>query len=526
MSKQLIKITHRKRYVKTQKPTTKDFSKDNELNLLGDEDVESFSGSHADLESAADNLFTSPPRPQPLAFESLSLKTPVKAVPPTPGTALQQKIESKLKKSLDSDLNIQLQQQMGVFQASMLEAMQSLRHDFQSFKKTCSKPEVEMDQTSASASKPGQSKQAVNLDPTPPRPRPTSHTVEDMEVDYGPSLPPCLRDNQSRHDPNTSDQSSRPSDEPSRFASARHKKKNIQTKDMTLAQSTHQINIQVYQMNPLGWLRIDLKHADKRKHKVRLRYVSSSSEEDQSSVHRHRSSKPSKAHSDQDQPQHDPDPPFYREVSLADISSQCAEEVDTFRRILDLPDPRETIPRSSTSVLGLDNKKDRQELRPRGPSSMLPLRSIIKDTFDKFEQDFHSANLPEGKYIKPRTSNKVGQPCYEDKIQELNTDFSKICITPKPSGAPVGKVPIPVLKELEHQARQNISTINSTAAFAKTSSSCNATLEKCQHSLKSTFKKVKSQIQKCANPERAARRGYDQVCEYFDIWNKTILIQH
>ena len=85
-------------------------------------------------------------------------------------------------------------------------------------------------------------------------------------------------------------------------------------------------------------------------------------------------------------------------------------------------------------------------------------------------------------------------------MQELNTDFSKICITPKPSGSPMGKVPLPILKELEYQARQNISTLNYTAAFAKTSSSCNVTLEKCQHSLKSTFKKVKSQIQKAKVP--------------------------
>ena len=149
------------------------------------------------------------------------------------------------------------------------------------------------------------------------------------------------------------------------------------------------------------------------------------------------------------------------------------------------------MPRSSTSVMGLDDEKGRQELRPRGPSSMLPLSSVIKDAFDKFEHDFKAANLREGKYIKPPPATtkwyKVGQPCYEEKMQELNTDFSKICITPKPSGAPMGKVPLPILKELEHQARQNISTLNYTAAFAKTSSSCNVTLEKCQHSLKSTF---------------------------------------
>ena len=79
--------------------TEGDTSKDNELNLPGDEDIESFTGSHVDLESAADNLFTSPPRHQPLPFESLPLKTPAKSVPPTPGMALQQKIESKLEKS-------------------------------------------------------------------------------------------------------------------------------------------------------------------------------------------------------------------------------------------------------------------------------------------------------------------------------------------------------------------------------------------------------------------------------------------
>ena len=59
------------------------------------------------------------------------------------------------------------------------------------------------------------------------------------------------------------------------------------------------------------------------------------------------------------------------------------------------------MPRSSTSVMGLDDEKGRQELRPRGPFSMLPLSSVIKDAFDKFEHDFQAANLPEGKYIKP-----------------------------------------------------------------------------------------------------------------------------
>ena len=50
---------------------------------------------------------------------------------------------------------------------------------------------MRVDQTSASGSKPGPSLLAVNLDLPPPRPRTTSH-IEEMEVDYGPALPPHL----------------------------------------------------------------------------------------------------------------------------------------------------------------------------------------------------------------------------------------------------------------------------------------------------------------------------------------------
>ena len=352
-----------------------------------------------------------------------------------------------------------------------------------------------------------------------------------MDVDYGPALPPHLI--LDPHD--TSDQyvatselpPKKVSDKPKKHSHSRsrHEIESRSASDQSIEESDEP---RIPSTKPK-------KHSDKSKHKSRSRYVSSSSGEDRSPVARHRSSKPSGAQpsgavSDQDLPHHDPDPPYYREVALSDIPSQYAEEVDTFRRILSLPDPRESMPRSSTSVMGLDDEKGRQELRPRGPSSILPLSSVIKDTFDKFQHDFKAANLPEGKYVKPPPSTskwyRVGQPCYQDKYQELNTDFAKICITPKPSGAPMGKVPLPILKELEHQARQNISTLNFTAAFAKTSSSCNASLEKCQHSIKSTVKKIKSQIQKGANPEKAAKRGYEEVCEYMDFWNKTVLIQH
>ena len=116
---QLTKRTHRRRYVKMSDNKKAD-KNDEDLDPLGDNSVESFAGSQAELQVAAERLFTSLPRLQPLAFEALSLETPAKTFPPTPGTALQQKLESKLEKSLGSQLDIQLDQKMGTFQASIL----------------------------------------------------------------------------------------------------------------------------------------------------------------------------------------------------------------------------------------------------------------------------------------------------------------------------------------------------------------------------------------------------------------------
>ena len=74
---------------------------------------------------------------------------------------------------------------MGSFQASMLEAFQSLREELTAKKQT------EVDQTLFLASKPGTSSTAVNLDLPAPRHR-TNIQTEDMDVDYGPALPPRL----------------------------------------------------------------------------------------------------------------------------------------------------------------------------------------------------------------------------------------------------------------------------------------------------------------------------------------------
>ena len=155
---------------------------------------------------------------------------------------------------------------------------------------------------------------------------------------------------------------------------------------------------------------------------------------------------------------------------------------------------------------------------------MLPLNPILKDAFEKFEQDFLASI-----YLRVNTSNsRLQQPSttrWDNLVLKISFKNCKICISPKPSGAPVGKVPLQVLKELEHQARQNLSTINFTATFARTASSCNAVMEKCLHSAKATLKRVKNQILKGADSERAARHGYENACYYFDLISKRILIQ-
>ena len=64
------KIQHRKRYLKKQKADASNAT-DDELDILGEGDGDSFTGSNADLESAADNLFHPPPPPPVLSPPSV-----------------------------------------------------------------------------------------------------------------------------------------------------------------------------------------------------------------------------------------------------------------------------------------------------------------------------------------------------------------------------------------------------------------------------------------------------------------------
>ena len=268
---------------------------------MGD-DEESFTGTQADLEGAAETLFSSPPRPQPLRFESLSLKTP-RTVPPTPGTALQNKIEGRLEKSLGSSLNIQLKQEMGLCQASMLEAMKNLRDEMLSFHKAS---ESGVDKTSDSAQAkpmPGTSTQ-----PDPPtwtsNPTQSNHhsDVQPMDLEpYGPQLPPKSSQPQSEH-------------------ASRHS-------DLESNHSECCSDSEYYQVRPKH-----KKHSDKRKHKSKPSQISQSlAEEDESSTHAKALTKPQHKVAPEAQPQASTDPVFYREVDMSDLPSQYTEEVDTFR---------------------------------------------------------------------------------------------------------------------------------------------------------------------------------------------------
>ena len=216
---------------------------------------------------------------------------------------------------------------MGSFQASMLEAFQSLREELTTKKKT----EVE---SSFSASKPGTSSDnAAHLDLPPPRSS-TNVQSEAMDVDYGPALPPRLVLNQD-----TSDQYVAPSEVHPKEVSYSHKKQSHR-QPVDLDSVSEQLNEDSDE--PRIPTSRPKKHSDKSKHKSRSRYISSSSEEDQSSVARHRSSKPSRAQpsgaaTDQDLPQHDPDPPYSREVALSDMPVETPLPNDSSKASLSPP---------------------------------------------------------------------------------------------------------------------------------------------------------------------------------------------
>ena len=199
---------------------------------------------------------------------------------------------------------------MGVFQASMLEAFNNLREDFQ---KSLQK-QREVDQTSSSsANKTNTPSKDLN------KPSKASSAIESMEMEYGPDLPPRL-DSYSSCLKDDSGQVRSSAEDPSKVALTKPKQVSHSSRYHVMDPSSASDLYSDYSNDPQPAPSRPKKYSDKSKHKSRAKFLPSSSEEDQSPEHRHRSPKPSrKSYTDQDHPQHDPDPPYYREVALSDI---------------------------------------------------------------------------------------------------------------------------------------------------------------------------------------------------------------
>ena len=87
--------------------------------------------------------------------------------------------------------------------------------------------------------------------------------------------------------------------------------------------------------------------------------------------------------------------------------------------------------------MGLNHVAHRQEAKDPDTSCLNP---SLKESLGKWEQDIKLSNLPEEKFMKPLQITgkqyKMVDPCFEEKMQELTTDFSNICISPRSQAAP------------------------------------------------------------------------------------------
>ena len=88
-------------------------------------------------------------------------------------------------------------------------------------------------------------------------------------------------------------------------------------------------------------------------------------------------------------------------MDLSDLPSQYTEDIETFRQVLGIPDPKHSM-KVSNLVMCLNEEKEQQEARPKGPSTFLPDNPALKEELTKWEQDFQNLHLIEGKF-----------PCFE-----------------------------------------------------------------------------------------------------------------
>ena len=88
-----------------------------------------------------------------------------------------------------------------------------------------------------------------------------------------------------------------------------------------------------------------------------------------------------------------PDPIYSREV---DLPSQYTEDIETFRQVLGIPDPKHSMPVSNL-IVGLNEEQEKQKARPKGPSTFLPANPALKEEVTKWEQDFSKLKSHRGK---------------------------------------------------------------------------------------------------------------------------------
>ena len=106
-------------------------------------------------------------------------------------------------------------------------------------------------------------------------------------------------------------------------------------------------------------------------------------------------------------------------MDLSDLPSQYTEDIETFRQVLGIPDPKHSVPVSNL-VMGLNEEQEKQEARTKGPSTFLPANPALKEELTKWEQDFQNLNLTEGKFPKaPQATGKyykIVDPCFEERM--------------------------------------------------------------------------------------------------------------
>ena len=152
---------------------------------------------------------------------------------------------------------------MGAFQASMLEAFNSLREDFQ---KSLQK-QGEVDQTSSSAKTNAPSKDLA-------KPSQSSSALDSMEVEYGPDLPPRLDSYSSRLE-DDSGQVRSSAEEPSKVGSTKPKQSAHSSRYHVVDPSSASDHYSDYSVDPQPAPSKPKKHSDKSKHKSRARFLPS-----------------------------------------------------------------------------------------------------------------------------------------------------------------------------------------------------------------------------------------------------------